>query len=111
VPPEGKAGILFRLNSPTNDGQVVVLVDKKQLLRESLWEEGTGIAQRKVPRNVIAYRSIDPAESQVVVEISIPGWKFRESRTLDVKAVAGTVYRIGVTLDRNTRKLDVALSE
>ncbi|MGK2859472.1 MAG: protein kinase domain-containing protein [Thermoanaerobaculia bacterium] len=111
VPPEGKAGILFRLNSPTNDGQVVVLVDNKQLFRESLWEEGTGIAQRKVPRNVIAYRSIDPAESQVVVDISIPGWKFRESRTLDVKAVAGTVYRIGVTLDRNTRRLDVALSE
>lgn len=111
VPPEGKAGVLFRLNSPTNDGQVVVLVDKKQILRESLWEAGTGMAQRKVPRNVVAYRSIDPATSQIVVEISIPGWKFRESRTLDVTAVAGNVYRVGVTLDRNTRRLDVSLSE
>jgi tetratricopeptide (TPR) repeat protein len=111
VPAEGKAGILFRLNSPTNDGQVVVLVDKKQILREALWEEGTGMAQRRVPRNVVAYRSIDPSVAQIVVEITIPAWKFRETRTLDVTTVAGNVYRIGVTLDRNTRRLDISLSE
>lgn len=111
VPPDGKAGILFRLSSPTNDGQVAVLIDGKQILREALWEAGTGMAQRRVPRNVVAYRSIDPSAAQIVVEITIPGWKFRETRTLDVTTVAGNVYRIGVTLDRNTRRLDISLSE
>lgn len=111
VPPEGKAGVLLRFNSPTNDGHVVVLVDGKQLARENLYEAGTGMAQRKVPRNIVSYRSIDPVVGKIVVEIVIPGWKYRESRTLDVSAAAGSVYRIGVTLDRNTRRLDVTLSE
>jgi tetratricopeptide (TPR) repeat protein/predicted Ser/Thr protein kinase len=111
VPPEGKAGILLRFNSPTNDGYVVVTVDGRQLLRENLWEEGTGMAQRKVPRSVVSYRSVDPAVANVVVEIVIPGWKFRESRALEVSAAAGSVYRIGVELDRNTRRLAVTLSE
>jgi serine/threonine-protein kinase len=111
VPPEGKAGILLRLNSPTNDGYVVALVNGKQVLKENLFEAGTGMAQAKVQRNVSAYRSLEPAESKIVIEIVIPSWKFRESRSLDVTTVAGTVYRVGVTLDRNTRKLDVAVSE
>ncbi|MBI2215595.1 MAG: protein kinase [Acidobacteria bacterium] len=111
VPPEGKAGFLLRLNSPTNDGYVVVLVDGKQILRENLFEAGTGMAQSKVPRNVASYRNVDPATSKLVVEIVIPSWKFRESRSLDVTTVAGTVYRVGVTLDRNTRKLDASITE
>jgi len=111
VPPDGKAGILLRFNSPTNDGYVVVLVDGKQILKENLFEAGTGMAQRQVPRNIVAYRSVDPAASNVVVEIVIPGWKFRESRPIAVTTIAGAVYRVGVTLDRNTRKLDVNVSE
>jgi len=111
VPAVGKAGVFFRFNSPTNDGYVVVLVDRKQILRENLWEAGTGMAQRKVPRNVIVYRNVAPATSEMIVEIVIPGWKFRESRTIAVTTLEGAVYRIGVTLDRNTRKLDVNLSE
>jgi serine/threonine-protein kinase len=111
VPPVGKAGFLLRFNSPTNDGYVAVLVDGKQLLRENLFEAGTGMAQGKRPRNIESYRSVDPAASNVVVEIVIPGWKFRESRSVAVTSIAGSVYRIGVTLDRNTRKLDVNVSE
>jgi serine/threonine protein kinase len=111
VPPEGKAGIFLRFNSPTNDGYVVVLVDGKQILRENLFEAGTGMAQRQVPRNIVSYRSVDPAASNVVVEIVIPGWKFRQSRSLAITTIAGAVYRVGVTLDRNTRELDVNVSE
>ena len=111
VPTDGKAGILFRMKGPTNDGYVVVLLNGAQILRENLWEAGTGMAQQKVPRNVISYRNVDPGAAQVVVEIVIPAWKFRESRPLDVTTTAGNVYRVGVTLDRNTRRLDVALSE
>ena len=111
VPAVGKAGIFFRFNSPTNDGYVVVLVDRKQILRENLWEAGTGMAQQKVPRNIIVYRNVAPATSEMIVEIVIPGWKFRESRTIAVTALEGAVYRVSVTLDRNTRKLDVSLSE
>jgi hypothetical protein len=110
IPSPDKSGLVVRFNSPVNDGFVAVSANRRTVLKENLWEERSGFVGRRVASTVYAYRNVEAGETKLVVEVSVPGMKYRESRTLDVMLEPGTLYHAEVTLDRRTKELGVVLT-
>jgi serine/threonine protein kinase len=109
IPAAGKSGLVVRFVSPVNDGHIAISSRRRTVLKENLWEEGSGFVGRRVASTVYAYRNVDAGETKLVVEVDVPTMSFRQSRSFEVVLEPDTLYNVDVSLNRQEKELTVTL--
>jgi hypothetical protein len=104
------AALVTVLSSPSTDGYIMVKIDGQTVLHENLWtERKSGLFRRRAPRVLNEYREIPPSESDVQVWVIIPSQKITEHRTFHKRFGAGVIHRLVVTVDPESKKVEMKL--
>ena len=111
-PVAGSAQITTMMNSPVNDGYIMVKVGSDTVAHENLWQEtGRFIMRRKVPRDVNVTREITPKTSDVEVWVVIPSLNIQEHHTLPRQSFQpGTSHRLMVNFNLQNKSFSYQMN-
>ncbi|MDX1583366.1 MAG: protein kinase [Thermoanaerobaculia bacterium] len=102
--------LLTLFDSPVSDGYFVVNVDGETVVHENLYEERWGFLKRRSPKQVSVYRQVAPDIDEIEVWVVVPSLNLQRRQSVKPSVEPGTLHRLVVTLDPDTKQIDLSFS-
>jgi predicted Ser/Thr protein kinase len=103
----GPATLRVSMNSPVNNGYLLVNVNGSMAAYEALFTERRGLIRRTQPRSLSVEKELPAGTWNIEVVVQVPNQKISERRTLaPVTIRAGSTHTLTVSLDPRTRRVD-----
>jgi predicted Ser/Thr protein kinase len=103
----GPATLRVSMNSPVNNGYLLVNVNGSMAAYEALFTERRGLIRRTQPRNLSVEKELPAGTWNIEVVVQVPNQKISERRTLaPVTIRPGSAHTLTVTLDARTRRVE-----
>ncbi|MGA7615319.1 MAG: protein kinase [Thermoanaerobaculia bacterium] len=108
--PAKPSALVTVLDSPVNDGYVMIRVGGDTVVHENLWESSSGFFRRKVPRKLNVYREVPARTQDVEVWVIVPSLNLNFHQKLSHEFASGIVNRLTIQLDAAKKQVMLQFS-